>query len=119
LIPAALHPVFEINSAEKHFESFRFKMEFGLGFVAGFGTSESPSLQSFHQNPKIRAIPIEELHPITSFVEEDEEFGRKRIFLELLFDDTGKGIETLAKITRLGGEADRHAMSEDHERSED
>ena len=119
MIPAALHPVFEINPTEEHLESFSFEVKFGLGFVAGLGTSEGPSLQSFRQNPKARPIPIEELHSITSFVEEDEELGGKRVFLELFFDDAGKGIETLAKITRLGGEADLHAVSEDHERAED
>lgn len=96
MIPAALHPVFEINSAEKHLECFRFEVQFGLCFIAGFGAIESPSLQSFHQNPKTRSIPIKELHPIASFVEEDEELGRMRVFFELFFDDTGKGIEALA-----------------------
>ena len=117
LIPAALHPVFEIDSAEEHFESLRFEMQFGVGFVAGLGAIEGPSLQSFHQNPKPRSIPIEELHPIAFFVEEDEELGGKWVFLELFFHDAGKSIEALAKIAGLSGEADLHAMSEDHDRA--
>jgi hypothetical protein len=119
LIPAALHSIFEINSTEKHFESFGFEVKFGVGFVTGFGPGESALLQSFHQNPKASSVPIEELYAITFFVEEDEELGGKRVFLELFFDDTGKGIEALAKIAGLSGEADLHAVGEDHEWAED
>ena len=90
--------VFEINPTEEHLESFSFEVQFRLGFVAGFGTSKGPSPQSFRQNPKARPIPIAELHSIVSFVEEDEELGGKLVFLELFFDDTRKGIETLAEI---------------------
>ncbi|MDA7889994.1 hypothetical protein N9A78_02155 [Akkermansiaceae bacterium] len=90
--------VFEINPTEEHLEIFSFEVQFRLGFVAGFGTSKGPSLQSFRQNPKARPIPIAELHSIVSFVEEDEELGGKLVFLELFFDDTRKGIETLAEI---------------------
>ncbi len=117
LVPSALHPILEVDAAEKHFESFGFEVEFGIGLIAGLGSTECALFQSFHQNPKTRPIPIEELYTITPFVEEDEEFGGQRVFLELFFDDAGQSVEALAQVAGLSGEADRHAMGEDHARA--
>ena len=109
-----MHAVFEIDSAKKHFESFRFEAKLGLGFVAGFWSSERPALQSFHENPQTRSIPIEHFDTVGTLVEEDEELGREQVFFELFRDDAAEGVEAFAKIAGLGGETDVDAVGEDY-----
>ena len=115
MIPSALHAVFEIDACEEHVESFGLKVDLGLGLVVRLGAGENSSFQSFHQNPKSAAVPVEHFDAVGALVEEDEKLGGQRVFLELFFDDTAEGVEAFAKVAWLGGEADFDAMGEDHD----
>ena len=81
LIPPSLHPVFEIDPAQKHFEGFWFEVELRLGSITWLRAFEAAFFQTLRQDPETSSIPIQHLHPVTPLVEEDEELGGIRVNL--------------------------------------